>query len=210
MQLYEKYRPQSLSQFIGQPKLIKRLERLTARDGWDRDALWLEGPSGVGKTTLAWILARRVAHDLFIDELDGHKCGVEAVRELESTLMLSAGDRRRVVIVNESHSMTRQAVQAWLTLLERLPKHTLCIFTTTENLSDGLFGSFSSPFASRCKLFSLSNQGLAQLFAERAREIAKAQGVDGKAAPAYLRLVQECRNNMRQVLQKIDAGEMID
>ena len=54
-------------------------------------------------------------------ELDGDKCNVETVRDLEQTLMLVAPDSWRVVIVNEAHAMSRQAVQAWLTLLERLP-----------------------------------------------------------------------------------------
>ena len=82
MQLYEKYRPQTLSDFIGQEKVKKQVSRITTRSGWDRDALWIQGPSGTGKTTLAWIIARRVAQELFILELDGDKCKVETVREL--------------------------------------------------------------------------------------------------------------------------------
>ena len=73
MQLYEKYRPQTLSDFIGQDKVKKQVAHLMARSGWDRDALWIQGPSGVGKTSLAWIIARQVAQELFIIELDGDK-----------------------------------------------------------------------------------------------------------------------------------------
>ena len=208
MQLYEKYRPQSLSEFIGQDKVKTQLARLTGRAGWDRDVIWIQGPSGTGKTTLAWILAHRVATDLFIVELDGDKCNIQAVRELEATLCLCAPDSWRVVIVNEAHGMSRQAVQAWLTLLERLPRHTLIVFTTTETLQEDLFGNFSGPFGSRCKVFTFTNQGLAQLFAQRAREIAKAEGLDGAPEQKYLRLVQDCKNNMRQVLQRVDACEL--
>ena len=209
MQLYEKYRPTDLAGFIGQDKIKKQISHIINRDGWNQDCFFLQGSSGVGKTTLAWIVARHVATDLFIDELDGDKCNVQAVRELERTLMLMAPNSWRVVIVNECHAMSRQAVQAWLTLLERLPKHTLVIFTTTEIIKDDLFGEFSHALASRCKVFTFTNQGLAQLMAQRAKEIAGIENLDGQPIQRYVRLVQDCKNNMRQVLQRIDACEMM-
>jgi DNA polymerase-3 subunit gamma/tau len=207
--LYEKYRPTTWAEFIGQPKVVERLRRVTERAGWDRDAIWLSGGSGCGKSSAALIIARQVATDLFIDELDGDKCNVQAVRDLERVLGLSAPNSWRVVIVNEAHAMSRQAVQAWLTLLERLPLHALIIFTTTQEESVDLFGDFTAPLLSRCKVFTFTNQGLAQVFAKRAREIALAENLDGKPEAAYVRLVQDCHNNMRAVLQRIEAAEMI-
>ena len=210
MQLYEKYRPDSFDSLIGQDKVVRTINNLLARPEWDRDAIWLQGPSGTGKTTLAWIIARKVAHDFEITELDGDKCNVEAVRDLERNLQLSAMmGTWKVVIINEAHAISRQAVQAWLTLLERLPKHRLIIFTTTETLKENLFGDFSGPFGSRCKVISFTNQGLAQLFAQRAQEIAQAENLDGQPLPKYIRLVQECKNNMRLVLQQIECGAML-
>ena len=211
MQLYEQYRPTTFAAFIGQQKIKTRLERLMSRDNSDRDAFWIEGPSGTGKTTLAWIIANSKADDLFIQELDGDKCNVQAVRELENTLILAtSNDSWRVVIVNEAHAMSRQAVQAWLTLLERLPYHALVLFTTTETLTNDLFGNFSEPFASRVKVFNFSSQGLCRLFAERAHQIAEQEGLNGQPTEKYVRLVQQCHNNFRMVLQRIDAGEMLD
>ncbi len=89
----------------------------------------------------------------------------------------------------------------------RLPP--FVIFTTTEDSAD-LFGQFDGPFRSRCKSIPFTNQGLAPAFARRAREIADAEGLNGKPDSAYVRLVQRCRNNMRAVLQEIEAGEMLD
>ncbi len=210
MQLYEQYRPKTLDEFVGQDKVKNQVACLMARPTWDRDALWIQGPSGTGKTSLALIIAESVASELFITELDGDRCDVASVRELAQTLQLSAGDSWRVVIVNEAHAMTNRAVQAWLTLLERLPKHSLVVFTTTEPLQENLFGQFSAPFGSRCKVLTFTNQGLAQLMAERAQQIAQAEDLNGKSLQAYLRLVQSCKNNMRQVLQRIDACEMME
>ena len=210
MQLYEKYRPNTLAEFIGQPKLTAAIERITGRSDWDRDAFWIQGPSGTGKTSLAWIIAQQVANDFDITELDGDKCSVQAVREIERNIGLSSMfGEWKVYIVNEAHAMSRQAVQAWLTLLERLPAKRLVIFTTTEPLQEELFGSFSGPFGRRCKVFSFTNQGLAQHFAARAQQIAHTEGLDGKPLQAYVRLVQGCHNNMGAVLQRVEQGEML-
>ena len=94
-------------------------------------------------------------------------------------------------------------------MLERLPVRALVIFTTTESLSEDLFGNFSGPFGSRCKVLSFTNQGLAQAFAERAKQIAEAEGLDGQPVARYVRLVQDSRNNFRQVLQRVEACEML-
>lgn len=210
MQLYEQYRPQSFNEFIGQDKVKRQLEVITSRPQWDRDVFWIQGMSGTGKTSLAWIMAKQVAQELFIKELDGHKCDVEAVDELSHDLCLMAsGGSWRVVIVNEAHAMTRRAVQAWLTLLERLPKHTLIIFTTTEDLKAGLFKDFSKPFARRCKMFDFTNQGLAQNMAERAKQIAQAENLDGQPIQRYVRLIQDCKNNLGEALQRIEQAEMM-
>jgi hypothetical protein len=57
---------------------------------------------------------------------------------------------------------------------------------------------------------TLTNQGLTPAFAKRAREIAEAEGLNGKPEAAHLRLVQRCRNNMRAVLQAVESGEMLE
>ncbi|MCC7314061.1 MAG: hypothetical protein IT419_04515, partial [Planctomycetes bacterium] len=76
--------------------------------------------------------------------------------------------------------------------------------------SADLFGNFDGPFRSRCKTIAFTNQGLAQVFAERARQIALAENMDGKPEAAYVRLVQRCKNNLRMALNEIEAGEMLD
>ncbi len=210
MMLHEKYRPATWAGFIGQEKAVSRLRRIIDRDGFDGDAFWIAGPSGTGKTTLAWIIARQFAQGINIVELDGEACTVDAVRQAVDAMQYTAmGGGFRVWIVNEAQAMTRKAVQAWLTALDPLPGRVLVIFTTTEDSAD-LFGQYDGPFRSRCKSIPFTNQGLAPAFAKRAREIADAEGMNGKPESAYLRLVQRSKNNMRAVFQEIESGVMLD
>ena len=211
MTLAEKYRPRTLAELVGQERAIATLKRVLDRPGFDGDAFWIVGPSGTGKTSLAWIIARMFAKcDCDITELDGEACTVDAVRGAASMMRYAAlGGGFRAWIINEAQAMTPRAVQAWLTTLDKLPPRVLVIFTTTAD-SEDLFGEYAGPFRSRCKTIAFTKQGLAEPFAARAQEIARAEGLDGYSEAAYLRLVQKCRNNLRAVLQAIEAGEMVE
>lgn len=215
MRLYTKYRPRTWDEFVGNERLVRRVRAVLGRPDVGAgcgEALWISGPSGTGKTTIAHLVAAELgAPDWGIVELDGSACSVDEVRTLDDHAQRPGlFDVWRVWIVNESHAMTNRAVQAWLTLLERLPKRWLIIFTTTEQADADLFGQFTEPLMSRCKVFQLTSQGLSKPFAARAREIAQIEGLDGQPEAKYLRLVQDCHNNMRAVLQRIDAGEMME
>lgn len=211
MTLTEKYRPRDLDSVIGQPKAVERIKRIIGRNGFDRDAFWIVGASGTGKTTIAKIIAGMLANDdIDVIELDGEACTVDAVREAARTMsFLALSGGFRVWIVNEAQAMTPKAVQAWLTTLERMPRKTCVIFTTTAD-SENLFDEYDGPFRSRCKTIALTNQGLADAFARRAREIAQAEGLDGQPESKYVRLVQSCKNNMRMVLNRIESCEMME
>ena len=218
MMLYQKHRPSVWKEYVGQDKAVKCVRRIIERDTFDRGAFWIEcagaNNSGTGKTTLAWLIAEQLAEPFFITELDGGKCDKSAVKDIErSAWLCAANDARpfRAWIINEAHAMTAGAVDAFLTLLESLPRHCVVIFTTTRSVDADLFGDHDSgPFASRCFQIRLTNQGLAQPFAERAKRIAESEGMDGRPIADYVRLVKDCKNNMRMVLQRIESGEMLD
>ena len=215
MTLYEKYRPRAWEELVGQDKAVKQARRIIKRPGFDRGAFWIECAgehnSGVGKSSLAILIAQQLADDFFITSWNGAKLDKAAVHKIEQDGQFSTwGDKRfRVVIVDEAHAISQGAVDVLLPFLEALPAHFVMIFTTTQAVDRDLFGDDSGPFSSRCFQIRLTNQGLTRPMAQRAKMIAEAEGLDGQPVEAYVKLIQVCKNNMRAALQRIEAGEMI-
>jgi DNA polymerase-3 subunit gamma/tau len=211
MQLHEEYRPTNWADVVGQDKLLDKLALLRQR-GLAGRAFWLSGQSGTGKTTIARLIASEVADEFCIEEVDATDLTAARRREIERSMVTRGfGRGGRAYLVNESHGLAKPAIRQLLVMLERLPAHAVWCFTTTcegqESLEDY---DDASPLLSRCVRLDLSRRDLAKAFAERAKAIAERAGLDGRDLADYIKLAQRCRNNLRAMLQAVEAGEMVE
>jgi DNA polymerase III gamma/tau subunit len=213
MQLHEKYRPQTWSDVVGQDKAVARIIAMRDRCGLSGRAFWISGKSGTGKTTIARLIAAEVADDFFTTEIDATTLTPAALAEIERIQQARGwGKGGRAYLINEAHGLRRDTIKQLLVTLERLPPHVVWIFTTTSDQQDKLFDDYddAGPLLSRCTVISLAQRDLADSFAERARSIAQAEGLDGKPLAEYKRLVNRHKGNLRYALQDIENGAMLD
>ncbi len=213
MQLAEKYRPQEWSQVIGQSKVVDRLLALRDRSGLSGRAYWLSGSSGTGKTTIAKLIAAEVADEFNVEEVDAATLTVSDLVRLENEASTYGfGSKNgKAYLVNEAHAMRKPVIRQLLVMLERIPAHVVIVFTTTTDGQNALFEDCddASPLLSRCLRLDLARRDIQKPFAQRALEIARAEGLDGQPLARYERLAKDCNGNFRAMLQAIDAGEMI-
>jgi putative ATPase len=147
--LAARLRPQSLEDFVGQTHLLgpgKVLSRLIAEDRISSMIFW--GPPGVGKTTLAQIIANHTKA-AFID-FSAVTSGIKEIRGV----MQKAEDNRRyggktIVFVDEIHRFNKAQQDAFLPFVEK--GSIILIGATTENPSFEINGALLS----RCKVFVL-------------------------------------------------------
>jgi DNA polymerase III gamma/tau subunit len=210
--LTEKYRPTQWAEVVGQQKIVERIRQLADRAGLSGRAFFLSGQSGTGKTTIARLIAQEIASEWDIEEIDAGALTVASLRDLERNLSFRGMGETggKAIIVNEAHGLRKDVIRALLVALERIPSHALWVFTSTVEGTESLFEDYddASPLLSRCLRLDLSRRDLAKPFAQRAKEIAEREGLDGRPLEQYVRLIQKHRQNLRAALQEIESGAM--
>ena len=184
--LARKYRPKTFADVAVQSHVSNTLRGAIAR-GKVAHGYLLSGPRGVGKTTLARVLAMALNCENKRD--DGEPCGVcvscqriwsgsssldvveidaasnrgvDDARDLRERAMYapSGDDRYKVYIVDEAHMLTREAWNALLKILEEPPPRVVFVFATTEPQK---IAQSAAPVLSRLQRFDLKRIGLSDI-----------------------------------------------
>ena len=134
--LYRKYRPSSLEELVGQSDAVQLISEQIKNSNLSHAYLFL-GPRGVGKTSLARIIATTIGCDPVFDitEIDAASHNkVDDIRELNDSVnfIASSPGKKRVFILDEVHMLSNAASNAFLKTLEEPPEHVIFILATTE------------------------------------------------------------------------------
>lgn len=139
--LYRKYRSKGLTEVIGQRHITDILGK-AIKAGRISHAYLLTGPKGVGKTSVARILAHEINNLPYSDdstyldiiEIDAaSNNGVEDVRDLREKVQIApVSAAKKVYIIDEVHMLSKAAFNALLKTLEEPPEHIVFILATTD------------------------------------------------------------------------------
>ena len=138
---YRKYRSKNLGEVVGQKHITEVLEK-SFKQGKIAHAYLFTGPRGVGKTSIARILAHQI-NDLPYEHEDQHpdiieidaasNNGVDEIRNLRDQIQVVPFSAKfRVYIIDEVHMLSKAAFNALLKTLEEPPAHAIFILATTD------------------------------------------------------------------------------
>jgi DNA polymerase-3 subunit gamma/tau len=217
--LARKWRPQTFEEVVGQKPVVRTLQNALARDRVSH-AMIFSGVRGVGKTTLARIMAKAlncksgpvrtpcnkcdscigIAEGSAVDlhEIDGaSNRGIQEIRELKENIKFyPTTSRYKIIIIDEVHMLTTEAFNALLKTLEEPPEHVFFLFATTE------LHKVPITILSRCQRYELARISSLEL-AEFFSKIATAEKVT-MSDRALSQIVREADGSVRDGLSLLD------
>lgn len=216
-----KYRPGTFDDVIGQPHVVQTLVN-SINTKRIAQAYLFSGTRGVGKTTVARILAKalnceqgptgtpcatcvncqEIAQGTSVDviEIDGaSNTSVDDVREIrENVKFMPFRGKYRVYIIDEVHMLSNSAFNALLKTLEEPPPHVVFIFATTE------IHKIPATILSRCQHYNFRRIARTEII-ERLRHVARQDGIAIEER-SLAALARASEGSMRDGLSLLDQA----
>ncbi len=219
--LARRYRSETFDQVIGQEAVVQTLKNAIINDRVAHAYLFT-GTRGVGKTTMARVLAKSLnclavdkptitpccecescqaiarGDDIDVIEVDGaSNTGVENIRDLrQNAIYKPARARFKIYIIDEVHMLSTSAFNALLKTLEEPPEHVKFIFATTEP------NKILPTILSRCQRFDFRNISR-QDIAKQLHNVLKGEGITADDDVIY-RIARLAKGSMRDALSLLD------
>jgi DNA polymerase III subunit gamma/tau len=216
-----KFRPQIFSEVVGQKPIVQTLQNAIQLNRTGH-AYMFSGPRGVGKTTMARILAKGLncvqgptvtpcnecpsckeitaGQSMDVLEIDAaSNTGVDNVRELrDSARYAPSRDRSKIFIIDEVHMLSTSAFNALLKILEEPPPHVIFIMATTER------HKLPATILSRCQQFVFRTIAPGEIQAHL-REIATREGakIDDRGLSYIVKAAEGSMRDAQSLLDQI-------
>ena len=203
-----KYRPQTFNDVVGQEAITNTLEN-AIKNNHLAQALLFTGPRGVGKTTCARILAKRINQDgqeinpdedfaFNIFELDAaSNNSVDDIRSLTDQVRIPPQTGNyKVYIIDEVHMLSQAAFNAFLKTLEEPPAHAIFILATTEK------HKIIPTILSRCQIFDFKRINVTDA-KNYLKKIASQESIDADDDALHI-IAQKADGAMRDALSIFD------
>lgn len=217
--LARKWRPQNFSEVVGQQTVVRTLQNALTHKRVAH-AMLFSGVRGVGKTTLARLMAKALncqeadidnpcnqcdscreitkGNAVDLQEIDGaSNRGIQEIRELKENIrFFPTKGRYKIIIIDEVHMLTTEAFNALLKTLEEPPAHVFFMFATTE------LHKIPVTILSRCQRYELKRVPFVELV-DFFTKIAKQEKVD--ISPAAIEMIaREAEGSVRDGLSLLD------